>query len=201
MIESLANTKPPESIKVNGSSYPVNYHYLVWIEILDLLDDVDLENLFTGENKESLKEDLETILQIEDLAFGMRIPENIVDIVLAVTGFAAGYPQPHGRTTSPPSPRRLFDFELDLNSIIIAIRNQSGIDLSEDEGLFHWWRFLVEFSNLSGDHHICKLMELRAYNGDDKEMKKARDAVALPPKTSRNHQRFNDEMDKLFYNC
>lgn len=200
MIKNLANTKPPEYIKINGIIYPVNYHYITWIEIFDLLDDIDVENLLTGDDQESLKEDLETIIQIEDLAFGVRLPEPALDVLRAVTGFAAGYPQPRGGDQEMPK-RRLFDFELDLNSIIIAIRDQSGLDLSKIGEPYHWWLFLLEFNNLSGDHHICKLMELRSYDGPDKEMIKARESVALPVRVSKKQKRFEDEADKIFYNC
>lgn len=200
MIKNLANTKPPEFVKINGNIHPVNYHYLTWIEIVSLFDDIDFDNLFTGEDRESLAEDLETIAKIEGLAFGSVLDEPPLDALRAITGFAAGYPQPHGNDSEPPK-RRLFDFEADLNSIIIAIRDQSGIDLSKTEEPYHWWRFLLEFNNLSGDHHICKLMELRSYDGKDKDMIKAREAVALPVKISKKQQRFEDEADAIFYNC
>ncbi|MEE0777099.1 MAG: Gp15 family bacteriophage protein, partial [Bacillota bacterium] len=112
------------------------------------------------------------------------------------------YPQYRNKDVGASKPRhRLFDFKIDMNSIIIAIRDQSGIDLSKRKEPFHWWRFLLEFYNLTPEHHICKLMELRAYDGDDKEMKRARDAVALPVKISKRQKRFEDEMDKIFYNC
>lgn len=200
MIKNLANTKPPELIKINGRVYPINYHYLTWIEVLNLLDDIDFDNIITGEDQESLKEDLETIIKIEELVFGVRLPEPVIDVLRAVTGFAAGYPQPHGSNPEPLK-RRLFDFELDLNSILIAIRDQSGIDLINNDELYHWWRFLLEFNNLSGDHHICKLMELRSYDGKDKEMIKARESVSLPVKVSKKQKRFEDEADRIFYNC
>ena len=194
MTRNLANTKPPEFFKIGGKAYPVNFNYLIWIDILELLDEIDFDNI--GE------EELGIIEEIEILAFGRTIEENIFDVLRAVTGFAAGYPQPRNKKAETPvSPRRLFDFKIDLNSILIAIRDQSGIDLTRREEPFHWWLFLVEFSNLAGEHHIRNLMELRAYDGDDKDMKQARDAVALPPKVTRQQQKFNEEMDEIFYNC
>ena len=192
MIPNMATTKPPEFVEINGTKYPVNYHYLTWIEILDLLDELDLDNV---------EEDLDIVAEIETLAFGNILNENVYFVLAAVAEFAAGYPKPQNdRAPSPPS-RRIVDFGIDLNSILIAIRDQSGINLIDNDGLFHWWRFLVEFENLNDSHHISKIMELRAYDGDDKAMKKARDAVALPKKITRKDQRFEDEMANLFYNC
>lgn len=193
MIQCLATMKPPEFVEIDGTEYPVNFHYLAWIEILDLLDEIDFDNL---------EDDLDIVAEIETLAFGNILNENVYFVLAAVTEFAAGYPKPpNDRAPSPSSSRRIVDFSLDLNSILIAIRDQSGIDLIESDDLFHWWRFLVEFENLRGEHHISKIMELRAYDGDDKAMKKARDAVALPRKVTRKDQRFEDEMADLFYNC
>lgn len=191
---NLANTKPPEFIKIEDGVYSIDYDFLTWIDVLELLDELDLEDITA--------EDVEIIKEIEILIFGDTLNVNIFSVLQAVTGFAAGYPLPMNPNTSAPSQnRRLFDFKLDLNSILIAIRDQSGIDLTTGKSRFHWWLFLVEFHNLTGEHHISKLMELRAYDGDDKEMKRARDAVALPQKVSRKQQKFNDEMDKIFYNC
>lgn len=192
MIPNLATMDPPEYIEVNGIEYPVNYHYLTWIQVLDLLDELDFDEL---------EEDQDIIIEIEELVFGNILNENIFSVLAAVSEFAAGYPKPINERASASSHRRIVDFGIDLNSILIAIRDQSGIDLIKNDVLFHWWRFLVEFENLRDEHHICKIMELRAYNGDDKDMKKARDMVALPQKITRKDQRFEEEMADLFYNC
>lgn len=200
MIGNLANQKPPEYLEINGSVYPINYHYLTWIEIIGLLDEIDFEILYDAEAEK--KEELEIIAEIEELAFGAVIPENIYDVLARISGFAAGYPKAkNDRAVQSGSSRRVVDFALDLNSILIAIRDQSGIDLIDHDGLFHWWRFLVEFENLTAEHHISKLMELRAYDGDNKELKRARDAVALPPKITRSDRRLEDDMAALFYSC
>ena len=192
MIPNMATMKPPEFVEINGTEYPINFHYLIWIEILDLLDEIDLDNV---------ENDLDIVAEIETLAFGNVIGENVYFVLAAVAEFAAGYPNPQHDRAPSPSSRRIVDFGIDLNSILVAIRDQSGINLIDNDELFHWWRFLVEFENLNDSHHISKIMELRAYDGDDKAMKKARDAVALPKKITRKDQRFEDEMADLFYDC
>ena len=192
MIPNMATMKPPEFVEINGTEYPINFHYLAWIEILDLLDEIDLDNV---------EDDLDIVAEIETLAFGNIIGENVYFVLATIAEFAAGYPKPQNDRAPSPSNRRIVDFGIDLNSILIAIRDQSGINLIDSDELFHWWRFLVEFENLNDSHHISKIMELRAYDGDDKSMKKARDAVALPKKITRKDQRFEDEMADLFYDC
>lgn len=201
MIANLATQKPPITLKIGGKIYPVDVDYLTWIEITGLFDEFDFKAMQQpGYVLDEI--DVKTLKRIEKLAFGGLIRESAGDVLAAVTTFACGYPQPHGEGSGLKAKRRVLDFEQDLNSIIIAIRDQSGIDLTEKgDTPFHWWRFLVEFHNLTGEHHICKLMELRAYDGDDKDMKRARDAVALPPKITHRAQKQEDEMAKLFYGC
>ena len=63
MIGNLANQKPPEYIEINGSVYPINFHYLTWIEIIGLLDEIDFEILYDAEADK--KEELEIITEIE----------------------------------------------------------------------------------------------------------------------------------------
>ena len=192
-MKNIANRKPPEFFRFGENIYSIYYDFQVWIDVIDLLDELDFENL---------EEDVDILEKIETLVFGTPIDENIWEVLKKITGFATGYPQHRNKGVEASKPqRRLFDFKIDMNSIIIAIRDQSGIDLSKRKEPFHWWLFLLEFYNLTPEHHICKLMELRAYDGDDKEMRQARDAVALPAKISKRQKRFEDEMDKIFYNC
>lgn len=193
MIPNIATLSPPETLDICDTEYPINWHYVTWIQVIDLLDELDFE---------ALEEDADIIEEIELLVFGCVIRENAYNVLAAVTEFAAGYPRPKNeRATAESTSRRIVDFGIDLNSILIAIRDQSGYDLTQSDELFHWWRFLVEFENLKADHHISRIMELRAYDGDDRERKKLRDMVALPPKITRRERRLDQEMADLFYNC
>lgn len=200
-MKNLANTPPPEFIKVGETIYPINFNFMTWIDVIDLLDEIDFDALFGNESDIDLEEDYKTIEKIEKLVFGSVINEDIYSVLKAVTGFACGYQRSGKIEISDDDGKTIFDFKMDMNAILLAIRNQSGIDLTKPNTLFHWWLFLAEFHSLAGEHYICKLMELRAYNGDDKEKCKARNAVALPPKVSKRQQKFEDEMSKIFYNC
>ena len=75
----------------------------------------------------------------------------------------------------------LFSLEWDLNAIVLAIRNQSGIDLSyRRTEPFHWWEFLLELQTLCGEHYILHLMEARSYQGKDRELLRRKRMCALP---------------------
>lgn len=122
---------------------------------------------------------VERIFEIEKLVFGGKIDENIADVMKAISEFSTGYPMAPVRSHGDGG--ALFSFEYDLNAIIIAIRNQSGIDLTYRCKHFHWWLFLLEFHTLCGDHYILNMMEARGYKGKDSTLRRRRDACALPP--------------------
>lgn len=175
---NYAMDPPPTSIEVGGSFYDCATDYRVWLEVLGLLEDI----LPNAETEAELERTAGQIMEIENLVFGGWLKEeNPLEVVKAVAAFAQGYPMApvKGEGTDAPT----YSFEYDLNAIIIAIRNQSGIDLSwRRTEPFHWWEFLLEFQTLCGDHYILNLMEIRGYKGKDKDMKRTRERYALPTK-------------------
>ncbi|MEG0999168.1 MAG: Gp15 family bacteriophage protein [Clostridiales bacterium] len=200
-MKNLANTKPPQFMKIGGNIYSVNYDYRTWIDIINLLEELDMENLTPEANEADILAALAIVEQIEVKAFSYPLDEDIFRVLRAVTGFAMGYPEHRNAVDESDKNTRLIDFEIDLSNILIAIRNQSGIDIANHHGWFHWWLFLLEFNNLTTEHHISKIMELRAYSGDDKDMQKARDAVALPIKYTKTEQQEMSNFENMFYNC
>lgn len=175
MRPNYAQDAPPTEISVGGFSYVCNTDYRVWLEVLRLMDALRLDD----QTQEGLKRTGEQIAQIEELVFGgVLADENAVDVLKAITEFSRGYPSApvHARDHE-----RRFSFEYDLNEIIIAIRNQSGIDLSYRRvEPFHWWEFLLEFRTLCGEHYILNLMEIRGYKGKDPELRRRKQEYALP---------------------
>ena len=123
--------------------------------------------------------------------------ENPMDVLVAISEFTKGYP------TAPVRNRKqanTYSFDYDLNDIIIAIRNQSGIDLSYCRTEpFHWWESLLEFRTLCGEHYILNLMEIRGYTGKDQEMRRRAQDCALPQRYTRaemeEYEAFSAEFD------
>ena len=175
MRPNYAQDAPPTSIEVGGFAYPCETDYRVWLEVLRLLRELDPE----AENA------ADVVLEIEEKVFGGWLKdESPVEVLKAIGEFAKGYPTaPVGDTGRGDAP--VYSFEYDLNAIIIAIRNQSGIDLSyRRTEPFHWWEFLLEFQTLCGDHYILELMNARGYKGKDKDLLRRKYALALPPEYS-----------------
>lgn len=171
MRPNYAQDAPPTSISVGGVDYRCKVDYRVWIEVLGKMRQIDP----SAQSQENLR----LIDEIELLAFGgVLAEEDPLEVLAAVAEFARGYP---GLPVQGDAGDMLFSFDWDINAIVIAIRNQSGIDLSyRRTEPFHWWEFLLEFQTLCGDHYILNLMEARSYRGRDRELLRRKRMCALP---------------------
>lgn len=193
---NYAQDAPPTAITVGGVSYAINTDYRVWIDILKTIREL----ITKPRTNEDTLHNLEVIARMELAVFGDIIPHPAADVLDAINTFAAGYPQaPIGEGKQGP---QTYSFDYDLNYIIMAIRNQSGIDLSYcRKKPFHWWEFLLEFHALCGDHYILRLMEIRGYDGKDRDMQRQAQRFALPRENSADDQQMLDGIDALFPNA
>lgn len=192
MRPNFAQDAPPTEISVGGSAYKVDTDFRVWIDVQKELRKINLST-----TDPDIMDENEVILEnIERMIFGgVLADENAIDVLKGIYEFLGGYPSlPVESDGGAP----VFSFEYDLNMIILAIRNQSGIDLSYRCKHFHWWEFLLEFQSLAGDHHILNIMEIRGYKGNDKDMLRAKRAHALPVEYSAEEQAQIDAFDALF---
>lgn len=145
----------------------------------------------------------ETMARMECLAFNQVLCEPYMDVLAAMLVFLQGYPEVDNgySVTEKADGSKTYSLKHDMNYIVMAIRNQSGIDLSYMRTEpFHWWLFLLEFKTLSGDHRILQLMGWRAYEGKDPEMLRLQKMVALPEEYTKSERAIFDESDNIFYN-
>lgn len=196
---NLATDAPPETLEVKGGVYSINTDYRVWIEVFDVF-------MFRDSDTEALLDCIKMVFYDWQTVLSEHDPK---DIIAAMCEFLKGYPEDtDGCEVSTGSPEdgdnmnqeRYFDFKYDLNMIIIAIRNQSGIDLSYKCKHFHWWLFLLEFQSLESHHQFCQIRSIREYQGKNKEMLALKRKFALPQKLTSEQREQIEEMDKLFYN-
>ena len=191
MRPNYAQDAPPTEITVGGFAYPCETDYRVWLEVLRLM-----RGLRSGTDPET---DAQTIIDIEKLVFGGWLrDEDPSEVLRSVSAFSAGYPMaPVSDTGDSREPA--YSFEYDLNAIIVAIRDQHGVDLSwRRKEPFHWWEFLLLFKTLSGDHYILNLMEARTYRGKDRELLRRKHACALPPEYTAEEQAERDAFNAQF---
>lgn len=192
---NYAYDAPPTCIKVGGYDYPCKTDFRVWLEVLAMMKEIAPET----DDMQLQQKNLQVLEEMQNAIFdGILEDEDIGEIFEAICNFAAGYPTAPGNAGGNDS-RRLFSFDWDLNYIILAIRNQSGIDLSyRRKEPFHWWEFLLEFNTLCGDHYILNLMEARGYKGKDKELIRRRQACALPIEYTAEEQAAIDAFNAEF---
>lgn len=191
---NYAHDAPPTAITVGGVSYAIKTDYRVWLDVLRRIRDL----ITKPQNAEHVLHNCEVMADIEMLVFGKTIKHPAEEVLNAINDFAMGYPSaPVGEGKNPNM--QTYSFEYDLNYIILAIRNQSGIDLSyRRKEPFHWWEFLLEFHALCGDHYILRLMEIRGYDGKDRDMQRQAQRFALPRENTADDQLMLDEFDALF---
>lgn len=197
MRPNYAQDAPPTSLEVGGFSYPVQVDYRVWIGVLRELE----EWIDQPADEAQLRHNAGIYARVQHLAFGGElVDESPAEVLAAIAEFARGYPAAPVEAEEGGAP--VYSFEYDLNAIVIAIRNQSGIDLSyRRKEPFHWWEFLLEFQTLCGDHYILNLMEARGYRGDDPELLRRKRMCELPRKRRADEAARLEEINRLFYNA
>ena len=192
---NYAYDAPPTCIQVGGYDYKCNVDFRVWLEVLALMKQIVPET----DDYELAQRNNQVLEEMQNIVFGGILEdEEPVEVFEAICKFAAGYPSAPSDRSDGTGPK-IFSFDWDLNYIIIAIRNQSGIDLSyRRKEPFHWWEFLLEFNTLCGDHYILNLMEARGYKGNDKELLKRKRTCALPVEYTAEEQAAIDEFNAEF---
>ena len=192
---NLAQDAPPTELDVGGVFYSINTDFRVWIDVLASLRGINAN----PDTPEHAMHNAEIIAEIETAVFGRIIPAGLPEVLDAISGFAAGYPD--APVSGSGQDVQTYSFDWDLNYIIISIMNQFGIDLTyRRKEPFHFWEFMLYFRALCGDHYILRLMEIRGYDGKDPEMKRQAQRYALPRESTAEDQAILDEFDALFFN-
>lgn len=193
---NYAQDAPPTCVQVGGFAYPVRVDFRVWAEILLELEDW----IAQPEDEAQLRHNEAIFARVQGLAFGgVLAEEDPAEVLAALADFARGYPSAQ---EGGGEGERLFSFAHDINAIVIAIRNQTGLDLSyRRKEPFHWWEFLLEFQTLCGEHYILNLMEARGYRGEDPELVRRRRMCELPRKRRAEDEARLREINGLFYNA
>lgn len=196
MRPNYAQDPPPTSIEIGGFAYPCAIDYRVWLGVLRLMREI---NPGAGTD-DARRRTAEAFVEIQVALFGgVLYDEDPAEVLRAVAEFSRGYPMAPSNDVGGTDDAPLYSLEYDLNAIIIAIRNQSGIDLSyRRKEPFHWWEFLLELRTLSGDHYILNLMDARGYKGKDKELLRRKHACALPPEYTAEEQAVLDAFNAQF---
>ena len=139
----------PDTIEVNGRLFPILTDFRSWLKFGSLID------------KKCLYSDISYLLEIpQDRLY---LDEDVFQALYDFYNFQPQYPKGSGG-------KNVVSFEDDAPYIYSSFMETYGIDLLTAK--LHWWQFLALFRGLF--IHYKDITSYRGYEGDDKEMLKAR---------------------------
>ena len=188
MKPNIAMNPPPESLEISGGIFCIRTDFRIWIQACELL-----QNLKSTSDEIFVKQ----LAELYELIFINEYPTDAPAALKAITAFLQGYPeQMTGKVQNGTQTLSLCE---DINEIVLAIRNQSGLDLSYRCKYFHFWEFLLEVKTLEERHYISRIQQIRGYKGKDKDMLRLKEQYALNSQPSENELIAAEELDELFY--
>lgn len=149
MKTNLLIDRLPESVRVNGCEYEIEWNFRTAILFELLMNDPEYS-------------DEEKIVHTLALYYPKEIPNDWGKALDAVIDFyLCGEENKNTRGTSTNNSRKAnYSFEQDAAYIYAAFLTQYGIDLNEIEKL-HWWKFSALFQSLNEEQKICQIMYYR----------------------------------------
>ena len=178
--------KYPEYAEVKGVRYKINTDYRVALRCFEVIEDGSIC-------------DEERAFAVVYLLFGDTPPEHIGELLrIAGTYLRCGEVD-----NAPTSGERDIDFTADEKYIIASFMSDYKIDLSSTD--MHFWQYIQLIQGFTEKAVMSRVREIRNYDlselKDPKSrasMIKAKEAVALPKKFTKDEQAVIDEFEKLF---
>ena len=91
---------------------------------------------------------------------------------------------------------KVIDYDIDADLIYASFMQAYGIDLTEND--LHWRKFQALLSGLPSETVMSKIIEIRTYNGKDKDMKQLKSKWALPTELTEEEKEAVKEFNKFF---
>lgn len=171
--------KLPDSLVISGIEYPIKTDFRLWIRLPEL---DDLRALF---------------IDREPSFYGYFSKESIAEIVGFYTGGIGQKKAAEDGAEPHDAGPAVVNFREDEAIIYASFLQAYGIDLYE-VGYLHWWKFKALVAGIPESTTLGQIMQLRSYDGDDKEMKKLRDKVALKRPLSAEEAQAGDLFEEVF---
>ncbi|MCT6925316.1 bacteriophage Gp15 family protein [Metasolibacillus sp.] len=151
----------PWQVEINGVMYDIDLSFDNVLSVIDLLNDNevnDAQQIVAGVYM-LLGQDLDCTLQEQADIFVMLFDtfinneqDNDVEYDLE------GNPMPHMQEDDHEA---LYDIKHDAQYIYASFLQCYGMDLFEQQGKLHWWKFKALLSGLSEDTKFKKVLEIR----------------------------------------
>jgi hypothetical protein len=176
----------PKYAEVAGVKYEINTDYRVALRCFEVIDDATIS-------------DEERALAIIYLLFG-EVPTNHLEDFMRIAG---DYLRCGEKAETHESAPRDMDFIADEKYITASFMSDYQIDLSRTD--MHFWQYIALIQGLTEHSVMSRIREIRNYDLEElkdpkskAKMAKAKEAVALPEKFTREEQKAIDEFEKLF---
>lgn len=136
----------PQGVIADGSYYPVNTSFRVWLKFGGILE----------------RDDETEAAKAMRLCYRGEIPISPAAAFSALIGFFLGGEEP---CAEKPDGGAIFSFDADEELIYSSFYSQYGLDLSKAE--LHWWQFLALLRGLDADTPLMRTAAIRAANPAD----------------------------------
>ena len=176
----------PEYAEVKGVKYKINTDYRVALRCFEVIEDTSIS-------------DEERALAVVFLLFGETPMEHMSEFLR----IAGDYLRCGEKEASQEATERDMDFNADERYIVASFMSDYRIDLSSVD--MHFWQYIQLIQGFTENAIMSRIRDIRNYDMSEikdpkarAKMAKAKAAVALPNKFSRDEQRAIDEFEKLF---
>ena len=176
----------PEYAEVDGKRYKINTDYRVALRCFEVIEDNTIC-------------DQERALAVIYLLFGV-VPSSNAGEFLRIAGNYLRCGEEEAHTESA---ERDIDFNADEKYIVASFMSDYRIDLSSVD--MHFWQYIQLIQGFTDMSVMSRVREIRNYDlselKDPKaraKMIRAKEAVALPNKFSRDEKKAIEEFEKLF---
>lgn len=200
MICNIITEKPPETVNIGGTEYPINWDFRVGIQ-------------FDGLKVSGMREE-DKFVKILQLYYP-KVPVDVLGAINKIKWFYCcgndiqeednKQRRYQRRDSSKPS----HNFSQDAAYIYAAFKEQYGIDLTQIKHM-HWWRFMALFESLGEDTQMWKIMyyrrvstsgmtkDRRAFINEMKKMYEIRDGSAAKMTLEQRNQKWKDYIEKRY---
>ena len=176
----------PEYAEVAGVRYKINTGYRVALRCFEVIENPDIS-------------DEERALAVVYLLFG-EVPLEHINDFLRIAGIFLRCGETEEKQSST---EKDMDFQADEKYIVASFMSDYQIDISNVD--MHFWLYIQLIQGFTERSVMSRVREIRNYDMSElkdhksrQKMTKAKQAVALPNKFSRDEQNVIDEFEKLF---
>ena len=188
-INMIMFNKLPYFVILQGKKYKINVDYRNMISFENKLQDKSANN--SEKIEYGLRHFYPAFFYAENYRKLLQDPKLYKEACEKLIWFyKCGRENYHKKGTGKGVSNQIYSYDYDDEYIYSAFLDK-GIDLAYDK--VHWWKFRAIFKSLSSECEFSKIMQYRAYTGDDENMLELKSYWELPVSVEEQ-----ERLDKLY---